>query len=848
MLISSWLNGIAQFASAWRIQRPRRRQMRPTFGSFAPRIECCEERIVLSTAPVVTLLPAGPAQYTVNSGTQVIAANSTVTDADTTATFNGGTMTESITANANVNDTLAIQNQGTAAGQIGVSGSNVTFGGATIGTFSGGTGTNPLVITFNANADLTAIQALQRDITFQSTVDPSVTTGPEYANRTFQSVVTDANANASTAATETINVLVAPAPVVTLLPTGPLSYTINSGAQLVAPNSTVTDADASASFAGGTMTESIGANATANDVLSIKNVGRAAGQIGVSGSNVTYGGTTIGTFTGGTGTTPLVVTFNASATLPAVQALQDAITFQTTVDPAVTSGPAFADRTFRSVVTDGSGNASQPATKLIDVLGATGTLTISNSAPHVINSGITLNAAQNQDLTGVTLTVSLTGATARDHLGIQQGSAVSLSGNQILFNGTAIGTFTGGTGTTPLVITFNSSATVAEAQQLAQSITFRSIGHFNHQVAAQFQVSGGITVSPAITTINVVHGHGGDDNGSDENDRFGGNGIVFVIGLDQQVYAQQLDASGNPVGAPSLVAIGQVKALVAGTDANGNPLLFVEGLDSQVFELRFDANGNSLGNFVLVQPGQIKAMALGADASNNPLLFVIGMDDQVYVQKFDASGTPVGGFTLLQAGQVKSISLGSDANANPEVFVIGLDNQVYVLRLNASGTPVGGFSLTAAGQVKSIAVSQDAGNNPLLFVVGLDDEVFEQKFDADGHGIGAFTLTQPGQVKSIAVGRNTHGNPLLFAIGLDDQVASQSFDAFGNSTGAFQLTQPGAVKSIVAGRAEDGTAFIVVIASDDQIGSQAFDDQDKSKGPFSNAHIGASHGLALGHQ
>lgn len=596
------------------------------------------------------------------------------------------------------------------------------------------------------------------------------------------------------------------------------------------------------------MTESITANANSNDTLSIRNQGTADGQIGVSGSNVTFGGSTIGTITGGAGATPLVVTFSSNATLTAIQALQDDITFQSTVDPSITTGPEFADRTFQSVVTDGNGNASQPATRLIDVLTATGTLTISNSAPHIINSGITFTAAQNQDLTGVTLTVSLSGATARDHLGIQQGSAINLSSNQILFNGTAIGTFTGGTGTTPLIITLNSSATVAEAQQLAQSITFRSIGHFDHQVTAQFQVSGGISATPATTTINVVHGHGGDDNGFDEDDRFGGNGIVFVIGLDQQVFAQRLDASGNPVGSPSLVAIGQVQALVAGTDANGNPLLFVEGMDSQVFELRFDANGNPLGNFVLVQPGQIKAMALGADAANNPLLFVIGMDDQVYVQKFDATGTPVGGFTLLQAGQVKSISIGSDANLNPELFVIGLDNQVYVLRLNANGTPVGGFSLTSAGPVKSIAVSQDASNNPLLFVVGLDDQVFEQKFLADGNGIGTFALTQPGQVKSIALGRDTHGNPLLFAIGLDDQVASQTFDASGNSTGAFQLTQPGTVKLIAVGRADDGTAFIVVIASDGQVGHQAFDDHDKSKGPFTNAHIGVSHGLALGHQ
>ena len=64
---------------------------------------------------------------------------------------------------------LSINNQGTGTGQIGLSGSNVTYGNTIIGTCSGGTGTDNLVITMNAGSTPTAIQALLRNITYSNT-------------------------------------------------------------------------------------------------------------------------------------------------------------------------------------------------------------------------------------------------------------------------------------------------------------------------------------------------------------------------------------------------------------------------------------------------------------------------------------------------------------------------------------------------------------------------------------------------------------------------------------------------------------------------------------------------------
>ncbi len=91
----------------------------------------------------------------------------TLTDSDS-PNFNTGNLTVSFTANGTASDRLAIRNQGTAAGQIGVSGSNVTDGGVTIGTFTGGTGTTPLAITFNASAKPAAAEALLKNITYKN--------------------------------------------------------------------------------------------------------------------------------------------------------------------------------------------------------------------------------------------------------------------------------------------------------------------------------------------------------------------------------------------------------------------------------------------------------------------------------------------------------------------------------------------------------------------------------------------------------------------------------------------------------------------------------------------------------
>lgn len=125
------------------------------------------------------------------------------------------------------------------------------------------------------------------------------------------------------------------------------------------PAATVSDVD-SPVFDGGSLSVALSGGAF-EDQLAIQNQGSDPGQIGRSGTSVTYGGVLIGSVSGGNGSA-LVVTLNANATLEAVQALVRAVTFANTAT-VTASGP----RTASFILSDGAGGNSAPATKLIDI-------------------------------------------------------------------------------------------------------------------------------------------------------------------------------------------------------------------------------------------------------------------------------------------------------------------------------------------------------------------------------------------------------------------------------------------------------------------------------------------------
>ena len=111
-------------------------------------------------APSITL-----AENTVNATPQLLDGD--VVFADAEGNFNGGRLTLS---GLRAEDRASVRNEGTGAGQIGLSGSSVTYGGAVIGTLAGGVG-GTLTITFNASATTAAIDALIQNLTYANVSD-----------------------------------------------------------------------------------------------------------------------------------------------------------------------------------------------------------------------------------------------------------------------------------------------------------------------------------------------------------------------------------------------------------------------------------------------------------------------------------------------------------------------------------------------------------------------------------------------------------------------------------------------------------------------------------------------------
>ncbi|MCY4780333.1 MBG domain-containing protein, partial [Sphingobacterium sp. UT-1RO-CII-1] len=159
---------------------------------------------IFNAVPTISNLDGDAVTY-MEGGTAVLidaGSNATVTDSDS-PNFSGGNMKVAITANrVSDEDVLSIRDQGTGAGQIGVSGSHVTYGGVVIGTWAGGTGTNDLVISFNVNSGPASARALIRNLTYSN----SNTTDPATAARTIAVTLNDGDGGTSTPAIVTVQI------------------------------------------------------------------------------------------------------------------------------------------------------------------------------------------------------------------------------------------------------------------------------------------------------------------------------------------------------------------------------------------------------------------------------------------------------------------------------------------------------------------------------------------------------------------------------------------------------------------------------------------------------------------
>jgi VCBS repeat-containing protein len=188
-----------------------------------------------------------------------------------------------------------------------------------------------------------------------------------------------------------------------------VSYGENGAAVLIAPDATVADQD-SADFDGGTLSVS-SAGIGPDDRLSILAQGSGPGQIGLSGSNVTYGNVTIGSVTGGDGAA-LTILLNAAAGPDAVQALLRSIAFSSGSDD-----PETDSRRFAVSLTDGDGGASADSAALIAIDAVDDAATARDDSEAVSENGRIAGAGllgNDLDVDGPALSVESVNGSAAD--------------------------------------------------------------------------------------------------------------------------------------------------------------------------------------------------------------------------------------------------------------------------------------------------------------------------------------------------------------------------------------------------------------------------------------------------
>ncbi len=175
-----------------------------TFGSTSE----FAQNIIVNDAPVLTTAPGGGTYYESSSETSCVHIDTTATVTDTDSSdFNTGRLTVTITDNGEADDRLFVYSPTAGVGQVVVAGSDLTYnygsGAITVASFAGGTGADdPLIVTFNGNADTEAVTAIAQSIAFRS-----VSEDPSGLQRTVTMVVTDGDGGTSDIGTRVVNVI-----------------------------------------------------------------------------------------------------------------------------------------------------------------------------------------------------------------------------------------------------------------------------------------------------------------------------------------------------------------------------------------------------------------------------------------------------------------------------------------------------------------------------------------------------------------------------------------------------------------------------------------------------------------
>ncbi|MEW8506961.1 MAG: DUF4347 domain-containing protein, partial [Candidatus Thiodiazotropha sp.] len=347
----------------------------------------------VNDAPDVTNLDGDICNYTEGDGVVLLeqGGDGAVSDPDS-GNFGGGFFTVEVDSGLQAGeDVFSIFNQGTASGEIGFDGSDVTYSGIVIGSVTGGSGTDPLTVALNSNSSPAAVTALIRNITYEN----SSTDNPTGGSRSVTIDISDGDGGASVTQNLTLNVSsVNDAPVVDLNGSdgSGVDFAVNFTEGAGAVN--VVDTDATISDAETTTYENLSIN------LSSFTDGSSE-QIVIAGYSFSYG--TADTVARTVGGTSFMIDFDGSGfnvTLDGIgwmpeadlQTLLRGVTYEN-----ISQDPTAGDRTVSIFAQDSSLLSGSSATSTITVNPQNDSPTATDNTNSVSESGFVSGNAITDD-------------------------------------------------------------------------------------------------------------------------------------------------------------------------------------------------------------------------------------------------------------------------------------------------------------------------------------------------------------------------------------------------------------------------------------------------------------------
>ncbi|MHA1103604.1 Ig-like domain-containing protein, partial [Kosakonia cowanii] len=561
---------------------------------------------VTSAAPVIGNLNGDSVSFTEGGAPVLLDAgsNATLTDSDS-ADFNGGNVTVSFSGNGvSGQDVLSVQNQGTSAGQIGLSGTSVTWGGVSIGTLSGGTNGNSLVITLNASATPAAVQGLLHALTWQNTNNSE----PSTLTRSISVTVNDGDGATSVASTVSVNVTgVNDAPTLTTTTSTP-TFTENGNAVPLFSGSVVSTVESGQSIDQLTLTVSNISNG-ASEILTVDGTAIALTN-GVSGNTLTNGIAYSVSVSGGTAT--LTLSSAAGISTSTTASLINGITYRNSSE-----APTAANRVVTLTgVRDNGGTSNGGVNTTVLSFASTVSVEAVNDAPSISGpTTISVTEDTSKSLTGITFSdVDAGNATVAAAFSVNSGTLSAVS---------SAGVIVGTSGSTLLTL----SGTIADINAFIAAGKLSFLPASNSTTSATLNInindngnsgSGGpLTTSAAITlSISAVNDAPVNNIPASQTVQQDGS-LVFSSGNGNAITVSDVDVGNNEMkvtltAANGLLTLGSTAGLTLqnGSGSGDSTMTFLgtqaainAALDGLIFTPNSGYNGSASVQIITTDQG-----------------------------------------------------------------------------------------------------------------------------------------------------------------------------------------------------------------------------------------------------